>query len=742
MRYLLFFSFLIICSSGISQSIAAPAPLAIEANTANVDAGDFVITWASAPVNILVSLSLEYQSGATLSFPTRTGLTLNTGYSSWTGISSIVFYGSLNNINTALAAMTLSMGSIQTAVKINLEIATYDASYMYNPNNKHFYKYVSNSGVTYANAKTGAASNSFKGKSGYLVTITSQSEQDFINNNITGNNIWIAITDAATTTDGTWILDAGPELGTVLKTQNGPTAGNIEGQYNNWCTGEPNGAGHSEDYAVAKWNGGTCWNDLPNSYSAVQGYIVEISADFPSGTGYTDVYSSYVVHNNNNAYTKASSTGINSASISNLPNLNGGLQVNDGHTITLRSGHTMNANRLDLVRTGKIVFTDTNTKWTPGAATSANTFIHSPSTNTNPTYWLSSSNWSGDVFYANAPYPTTTNGYHLTPWLNSPQGWSAAANDANQYLILNYNVPAYITGIVTQGRAYSGGQWVSIANIDVSNDGNTWRRVLTGVNLNTNSTDAVTTYFPNVEFAKFVKVSPTNWGSHITMRMGLIIKSNKIITDGLALHLDASNLSSYMGTGTTWKDLSGKSTNATLSNVTYNFSGSYFEFNGTNSYVNLSANIGTPSVITVEMWVKVNAFGGMLFGFGVYDAWTTAGNLGFNTGAGDQFGIPSAQVTTLGILNKWKHLVFVMNQGTTVGNKIYVNGVSQVMSYSAGAVRASALFNSGVGRISSWSNDVNYLMNMNVGNFRVYKRELTQQEILDNFDAEKSRFGL
>jgi F5/8 type C domain/Lectin C-type domain len=742
MRYLFLFTFLIIGLSGFSQTITAPSPLSIEANATNVDAGDFVITWPSAPANILVSVSLDYHLGATLSFPTNTGLTLNTGYTNWTGVPSIVFYGSLTSINTALAAMTVSMGSVKTAIRINLEILTYDANYKYNPTNKHFYKYVSSAAVTYADAKTGASSNTYLGKTGYLVTITSQSEQDFINNNITGNNLWIATTDVVT--DGTWVIDAGPELGTVLKTQNGPTAGNIADQYNNWCSGEPNGSGHTEDYAVAKWNGGTCWNDLPNSYSAVQGYVVEISADFPSGSGYNGVYTGFVVHNNEKAFTKNSTTGLVSSTISNLSNLDGGIQINDGHTITLRSGHTINSNRIDLVGSGKIIFTNATTKWTPSMSSSTNTFIHSPSTNSNPSFWSSSSNFNNDGFYTNAPFPTTITNYHFTPWLNSPQGWSALTNNASQFLILNYNVPAYITGIVTQGRTTDIAQYVSNVNVDVSIDGNTWKRVLTGVNLNTNVTEAVATYFPQVEYAKFVKVMPTSsgWSGHITMRMGLIVKSNNIISDGLALQLDAGNLASYKGSGTVWKDLSKNSIDATLYNVTYNAKESHFEFNGTNSYVDFTANIGSPSVITVEMWVKTLAFGGMYFGFNVYDAWTTSSNLGFNTSASDQYGIPSSQVTTLGILNKWKHLVFVMNQGTTIGNKIYVNGVNQILSLSSGASRSGASFNSGNGRISSWSYDFSYLMKMNLGVFRVYKRELTQQEILDNFNTEKSRFGL
>ncbi len=365
-KLFIFFFFLLIGSTSFAQSITAPDPITIEANATNVDAGNFVITWGDNTSSILVSVSLDYHSGATISFPTRTGLALNTGYASWSGITSIVFYGTRDNINNALAAMTVSMGSIKTAIRINIEISSYDASYVYNPINKHFYKYVSSATITYANAKSGASGNSFKGKTGYLVTITSQSEQDFINNNISGSNIWIAITDAATTTDGTWILDAGPELGTIIKTQNGPTAGNISGQYNNWCSGEPNGANHTEDYAVAKWNGGTCWNDLSaTNTSGVSGYIVEISADFPAGSDYTGVYAAYVVHNNDAAYTLGSGNTNMKGTWSNTNGMINAIKVNNGHTVTVPTSNTLYSNSINLTGTGKILFSDNSSKWYP-----------------------------------------------------------------------------------------------------------------------------------------------------------------------------------------------------------------------------------------------------------------------------------------------------------------------------------------------------------------------------------------
>ena len=63
-----------------------------------------------------------------------------------------------------------------------------------------------------------------------------------------------------------------------------------------------------------------------------------------------------------------------------------------------------------------------------------------------------------------------------------------------------------------------------------------------------------------------------------------------IVTDGLVLHLDAANTKSYPGTGTTWYDRSGKGANGTLTNgITWNNKG-WFELDGVNDGVD-SINI-------------------------------------------------------------------------------------------------------------------------------------------------------
>lgn len=212
---------------------------------------------------------------------------------------------------------------------------------------------------------------------------------------------------------------------------------------------------------------------------------------------------------------------------------------------------------------------------------------------------------------------------------------------------------------------------------------------------------------------------------------------------GLVLHLDAGNTTSYSGTGTTWNDLSGNGSNVTLTSTSYNSAnGGSIVFNGTSSYANFNANIGSTNVVTVDLWVRTNSLAnGMYFGFNLYDAWVYNGAIGYNTSGGDLYGITSDRVTELGIEGAWKHLVFVMYAGSKTNNKIYVNGESQSLSQIQGTFSTTnSNFNSGIGRLSSWRFDLNWLMNLNVASFKIYNRELSQQEITNNFNAFRTRF--
>ena len=62
--------------------------------------------------------------------------------------------------------------------------------------------------------------------------------------------------------------------------------------------------------------------------------------------------------------------------------------------------------------------------------------IHSPSTNSSPTYWSISSAW--DNTYGSSGAGDAFSVYHYTPWLNSDLGWAAQVLNTSQFITLNY----------------------------------------------------------------------------------------------------------------------------------------------------------------------------------------------------------------------------------------------------------------------------------------------------------------
>ena len=86
--------------------------------------------------------------------------------------------------------------------------------------------------------------------------------------------------------------------------------------------------------------------------------------------------------------------------------------------------------------------------------------------------------------------------------------------------------------------------------------------------------------------------------------------SCNIITDGLQLHLDAGNLTSYPGTGTTIYDLSVNGYNSTLIN-SVGFStngGGTLTFDATNDYIDVNQSLSYET-FTVGAWFKSSAAG-------------------------------------------------------------------------------------------------------------------------------------
>jgi len=367
--------------------------------------------------------------------------------------------------------------------------------------------------------------------------------------------------------------------------------------------------------------------------------------------------------------------------------------------------------------------------------------IHSPSTNSNPSYWSVSSAWNSE---------TTFSQDHYTPWLNNSRlGWAALYNDANQWITLNYDEPTYIKGIVTQGRANNGGQWVKTAHIETSLTGSApWSRVQTNVALNTNSTDDVRINFPSPVFTKFVRVLPTDWNNHITLRMGLLVKPNTSTSDNLVLHYNPSMTESYPGSGTSLVDLSGNGLTGTMSNLSY--TNPAFTFNGSTSQVSIPDNAalepGTGSW-TIEVWFKNVGSSGTVIG--KYNNGGNSANIsyalrlvGSNLIRAD-FSNGSTDLVTNNYTftaNTWIQMVYIWDK---TNNSIYTysNGVlkqTKAISITGGILNATTnLF------LGSYNGgEYSQYFNGQMGIVRIYKKALNATEVLTNFNSNRALYGL
>lgn len=138
--------------------------------------------------------------------------------------------------------------------------------------NGHYYEYIDGY-YTLSQAQAAAGALSYEGEQGYLVTITSQAEEDFVSA-LTDERYWIGASDAER--EGRWVWISGPEEGQTL----GST-------YSNWLDGEPNDGFYfftSEDGVVGNYNkaGVTGWND--EAMGSDVGYIVEFQGTLNVGT--------------------------------------------------------------------------------------------------------------------------------------------------------------------------------------------------------------------------------------------------------------------------------------------------------------------------------------------------------------------------------------------------------------------------------------------------------------------------
>ena len=220
--------------------------------------------------------------------------------------------------------------------------------------------------------------------------------------------------------------------------------------------------------------------------------------------------------------------------------------------------------------------------------------------------------------------------------------------------------------------------------------------------------------------------------------------SPKIVTDGLIICLDAADKNSYPGSGTTWTELVSNNGYSLSNGPTFNSEkGGSIDFDGTNDYFDtgLTGGIYNPQFFTMDIWLRLNSTKSTYGLCGRLDNTFTQGITFYGTNSTAHFTVntynsdlASTSIST-GVINNYhcsydESTLKLYKDGSLVSSTSYNVAVTYNSSYGWNVATNST----GVGL--SLSPD------MNCYSFRAYNRALSADEVLQNYNATKSRFGL
>jgi hypothetical protein len=213
--------------------------------------------------------------------------TLPTGITqSWNSTTGVLsFNGTTSAANWQTLLRTVRFKSTSATCYANLRRVTFVAGTVYyNPLTEHYYEYVAGS-TTWTNAYTVSSAKSYFGRAGYLATILSEAENNFIWK-LMSSDAWFGASDDVnyintakgstffanqSAAEGKWHWVTGPEKGQNFSNGNTPSTTLVSGMYHKWAGGEPNGTSEAFGQFYSSNNGQ--WNDLANS--TLGGYICE-----------------------------------------------------------------------------------------------------------------------------------------------------------------------------------------------------------------------------------------------------------------------------------------------------------------------------------------------------------------------------------------------------------------------------------------------------------------------------------
>lgn len=217
----------------------------------------------------------------------------------------------------------------------------------------------------------------------------------------------------------------------------------------------------------------------------------------------------------------------------------------------------------------------------------------------------------------------------------------------------------------------------------------------------------------------------------------------KIIIDGLVFHIDAQK--SYPLFGTTVKDISKSKINGEFGgNVSFQDGfPSYFDFDGSTDYINFGTapqlDMSTQISLCAWVWFDSKSSNGHILGKSNYNnGYIIHYDAAYETraGGGFQFTNVLGSAWECGVdidINKWYYLTYTYNG---FNERFYLNGQVKALRSVTSSVVDTVGKNFYLGYATS------DCINGKIATASIYNRALNSNEVLQNYNALKGRFGL
>jgi hypothetical protein len=246
-----------------------------------------------------------------------------------------------------------------------------------------------------------------------------------------------------------------------------------------------------------------------------------------------------------------------------------------------------------------------------------------------------------------------------------------------------------------------------------------------------------------------------------------VISGPDVVTDGLVLALDAANPKSYPGSGTVWRDVSGNGNTGTLVNgVGYDSSslGSLvFDGSNDNATVPHSASYKVNVPMTITAWVRSNdpASGGDIISTDDFNC--QSGGLGSNRYRGVTFNYSPTGIGTNigngGTCGSAARKSYTISFPSTVGTNwsyivLRINAIQTDVRFFLNGADLGIPGTSGTGSHTQfvYTNDqpmtigsrINFVSHFDgdISSIQIYNKGLSNQEIQQNFEATRGRYGI